>query len=63
MVLTFHCLNVFPIQFSAPTFLMVDAVCKGEYLVVGIEARRIPDLGEANIPGLKHFAIPDLHTV
>lgn len=42
---------------------MVDAVCKGEYLVVGIEARRIPDLGEANIPGLKHFAIPDLHTV
>lgn len=42
---------------------MVDAVCEGEYLVDGIEARRIPDLGQANIPGLKHFAIIDLHTV
>lgn len=39
---------------------MVDTVCEGEYLVVGIEARRIPDLGQANIPGLKHFAIIDL---
>lgn len=42
---------------------MLDAVCKGEYLVAGIKARRIPDLGQANIPGLKHFAIIDLHII